>query len=511
MIFTSPEFLVFALIFFGLWFALPRLFGVGSRRPLLLIASYLFYGSWNAKFLLLIFGSTLLDFWVGGRLAQTEDAQRRKRLLMLSLAGNLGALGFFKYYGFFVDSAVAGLAALGLTVSPPTLHVVLPVGISFYTFQTLSYTIDVYRRELPAAKRFVDFALYVTFFPQLVAGPIERATRLLPQMANLNLPPRWSGLGLIAWGAFKKAALADNFAQIVELTYADPQLSYAPALWIGSWAFAFQIYCDFSGYSDMAIGLARLLGLELMQNFKAPYASCGPSEFWRRWHISLSSWLRDYLYIPLGGNRHGPWRTQRNLMLTMLLGGLWHGAAWNFVLWGAWQGLLLAAFRPRFWRRLHAAATQRVGAPLVRLLQRLVFFQLVTLGWALFRAQSLADCATLWSKMLSAQVWRELPAFWHKLIHSGQAQYVLVRATEGDEPWRSGLIYASEAHFVLGMMLVGLLLLIGQWRWPHEASRLIERVWRGPIALRLAFVLGLIYAAALLAPETPPPFIYFQF
>jgi D-alanyl-lipoteichoic acid acyltransferase DltB (MBOAT superfamily) len=486
MIFTAPEFAIFGLAFFALWFSLGRL-SSGVRRPLLLAASYAFYGSWNAKFLLLIVGSTALDFWVGRAIAATDDPKRRRRLLQLSLLGNLGSLGFFKYYGFFAASVSGGLAALGLDVGVPTLEVILPVGISFYTFQTLSYTIDVYRRDLPAARNFIDFALYVSFFPQLVAGPIERASHLLPQMRHLSGRADWSGLGLIALGAFKKAAIADNLAGVVDLAYTQPHDAYAPALWIGTWAFAFQIYCDFSGYSDMAVGLARLLGLDLVQNFRAPYASAGPSEFWRRWHISLSTWLRDYLYIPLGGNRGGPWATQRNLALTMLLGGLWHGAAWNFVLWGAWQGLMLAAFRPPFWRRLNDAVAARIGARTVLWLRRIVFFQLVCLGWALFRAGSLAECGVIWGKLLSPAVFTELDLVWNGVLASG------------------------EGPFLMGMGALCLGLWWVQNRWPTDPARLVAAVWRGPVALRAAFVLGLLYIAAVLAPETPPPFLYFQF
>ncbi|MCA9546728.1 MAG: MBOAT family protein, partial [Myxococcales bacterium] len=281
MVFTTPQFVAFFVLFFGAWLALPR----RARKPLLLVGSYLFYGSWNPHFLWLIFGSTLLDFAVGRAVHRSADPRRRKQLVTLSVVGNLGVLAFFKYFDFFVGSAVQGLNALGLDASAPVLEVVLPVGISFYTFQTMSYTIDIYRGQLEPSDDFVDFALYVSFFPQLVAGPIERAKHLLPQLKDLaQNRADWSGLGLIALGAFKKVAIADNMAALVELTYTQPEQAWAPALWIGTYAFAIQIYCDFSGYSDIAVGLGRLMGLDIIQNFRSPYAAAGPSEFWRRWH-----------------------------------------------------------------------------------------------------------------------------------------------------------------------------------------------------------------------------------
>ena len=484
MIFTTPQFAVFFVLFFAVYGAL----GPRGRKGWLLAASYFFYGSWNANFLLLIAGSTLLDFYVGRALAASDDATRRKRLVTLSVAANLSALGFFKYCNFFIDSAVAGLTAMGLDVSAPLLEIVLPVGISFYTFQTMSYTIDIYRRTLDPTDSLLDFALFVAFFPQLVAGPIERASHLLPQIVNLaERRADLSGLGLIALGVFKKVVIADNLATIVEATYADPGSTHAVALWIGTYAFALQIYCDFSGYSDIAIGIGRLLGLDIVENFRAPYAAAGPSEFWRRWHISLSSWLRDYLYIPLGGNRGGEWRLKRNLMITMLLGGLWHGAAWNFVLWGAFHGLLLVAFRPALFRRLgerlDAHAVARWPALVVR---RLVFFHLVCIGWALFRAQSLTDCTVLLRKLLDPTGWR-LGAWLDAAAASGEGRYLLF----------------------VGAVMLALVLL--QNAWSVGTKRVVEVLWRAPAPIRALVVVSLLYSAMLLAPEKPPPFLYFQF
>ncbi|MFN3198777.1 MAG: MBOAT family O-acyltransferase [Bradymonadia bacterium] len=489
MIFTTPEFVLFFLLFFWIYAALPKGADHGRGRKLWLLGgSYFFYGSWDPWCLLLILASTVLDFSVGRRLGETTDAVQRKRLVTVSLVGNLGILAFFKYFNFFADSLHQLLGAVGLDVSLPVLEVVLPVGISFYTFQTLSYTIDIYRGRLTPTERPLDFALFVAFFPQLVAGPIERASHLLPQIERLHtLKVDPSGWGFIAIGVFKKAIIADHIGAIVELTYADPANTHPMALWLGTYAFAIQIYCDFSGYSDIAVGLSRLLGLDLVQNFAAPYAAAGPSEFWRRWHISLSSWLRDYLYIPLGGNRGPQWFVYRNLMLTMLLGGLWHGAAWNFVLWGAWHGLLLAVFRPAFWDRLRAALSPNpVMAFVVTLLRRLVFFHLVCLGWALFRAQSLAECVTIWGKLLDPTQWA-----W--------SQWMGFVAQSGEGRWLA---------FSAGAML---LLVLAQNVRREGTDVWVARLWRGPAAVRFVFIITLLYTTALLAPEAPPPFIYFQF
>jgi D-alanyl-lipoteichoic acid acyltransferase DltB (MBOAT superfamily) len=483
MSFASPAFVVFFLLFFWVW---PNLHG--RARPLfLLAASYLFYASWSAPLLLLLIGSTLLDFSVARAIHRSEDPGRRRRLLALSLIGNLGALAFFKYHDFFAGSAAAGLQALGLDIGAPTLAVVLPVGISFYTFQTLGYSVDVYRRHIVPCASPLDFALYVAYFPQLVAGPIERAGHLLPQLAALSsrVAPRadLSGFGLIALGAFKKVVIADNLAPIVDAVYADPAHAWAPALWFATYAFAFQIFCDFSGYSDMAVGVARLMGVSLTQNFRAPYAAAGPAELWRRWHISLSSWLRDYLYVPLGGNRHGPWRTARNLLLTMLLGGLWHGAAWHFVLWGAYHGLLLVLFRPGFWARLYRRLPLQ---PLVRLLRWFVFFHLVCLGWALFRAPDLAACGVVLGRLLD-------PRGWHWSAWLGEV------AASGE-----GRLLAMWGTVMATLLLVQVAGRVGSEEW-------VARVWRAPHALRFLFVVALLYACVLLAPEAPQPFIYFQF
>jgi alginate O-acetyltransferase complex protein AlgI len=381
---------------------------VGLRNCFLLVASYTFYGFWDWRFLSLIAISTLVDFYCGKRMAQLEATEEnrtvRKNLLLASLVTNLGFLGFFKYCDFFIESAAASLELFGLSPNLTTLGIVLPVGISFYTFQTLSYTIDVYRGRMKAETSLLNFATYVAFFPQLVAGPIERARDLLPQFrepTRLKAEQLHSGFFLICWGLFKKVVVADNVAGIADAAFALEDPNGWQAL-LGAYAFAVQIYCDFSGYTDIARGAARCLGFELSLNFNIPYVAQNPSDFWRRWHISLSSWLRDYLYIPLGGNRKGARRTYINLMLTMLLGGLWHGAAWTFVLWGAYHGLLLAAYRlftPWVLERLRIPD----GAPgfILRLLNGLFFFQLVCISWILFRATSVKQAINFMTAAVS--------------------------------------------------------------------------------------------------------------
>ena len=403
MLFNSDVFLkFFAAFVLFYWLVRHRL---AARNVLVVTASLLFYFWWvvdreilfqgwyDWRFLALLLFTCLLDFSVGLGLDGLSGARPRKLLLGASVVGNLGILGFFKYHGFFVTSVAGALANLGVTVELPTLKVILPAGISFYTFQSMSYTIDVYRRELPATRRLSTFLAYVTFFPQLVAGPIERAARLLPQFERPRVITRAmleEGVWLMLWGMFKKVALADNFAPLTDLVFNQPHFS-APMVVGGVLAFALQIYCDFSGYSDIARGVARVLGFELMVNFNVPYAATSVRDFWRRWHISLSTWLRDYLYIPLGGNRRGPARTYGNLLVTMLLGGLWHGAAWNFVLWGAWHGLGLALNRAA----IFDFQFSMLSSKLRRAISWLGTMLFILYGWLLFRAGSWEQIAAM--------------------------------------------------------------------------------------------------------------------
>jgi D-alanyl-lipoteichoic acid acyltransferase DltB (MBOAT superfamily) len=382
MAFNSLRFLfIFLPIVLVVW-RLPRHKWV--RLVLMIAASYTFYAFAAGWYALLMVVSTTVDYTVGRLLERTEAPGRRKLILLLSLVFNLGLLSFFKYYGFFIDS-VNGIA--GHPVLRATLHVILPAGISFYTFQSMGYSIDVYRRDLAPSRSFLEFAAFVSLFPQLIAGPIVRPKVLLPQLASkdpIDNSRLMAGLMLFTCGLLKKVLLADRLA-----FYADPILNDMDTfgsvdLWLAMTAFGLQIYFDFSGYTDMARGLARMLGLEFIINFDSPYQADSPSDFWKRWHISLSSWLRDYLYIPLGGNRKGPRRTALNLFLTMLLGGLWHGAGFNFIVWGAFHGLLLLAYHrwQRHWDRLH----RRVRQGLMVLL--------VLASWIPFRMHSLGDIWT---------------------------------------------------------------------------------------------------------------------
>lgn len=383
MNFNSPQYLFFLPVVALVFASLRR--REGPRDLVLLVASYMFYMSWNWKYAGLIAFSTLVDFQVGKALGRSTSERTRWALVTLSLVTNLGLLALFKYWNFFLDTANDGLALLGAEITLPYHELLLPVGISFYTFQTLSYTIDVYRRQIPVEENLARFAVFVSFFPQLVAGPIVRASEFLPQLRTVPVIDEERvryGLWRIFRGLAKKVILADllaNFA--VDAVFANPQAFSALDLLLALYAYAFQIYNDFSGYSDIAIGSAALLGFHIPENFNRPYLSRNVREFWTRWHISLSSWLRDYLYIPLGGNRN---RTTRNLLITMLLGGLWHGAAINFVLWGAYHGLLLI-----FARGSDRHGGGKEGSRIV--LQRLVTFHLVLFGWLLFRVTSWAN------------------------------------------------------------------------------------------------------------------------
>lgn len=391
MLFTEPVFFVFfAAVFAAAWLDRSH----RRRKLCLLAASYLFYAAWDWRFLTLIALSTLVDFAVGLGLGRTLRPAGRRALLVASLGLNLGVLGVFKYYGFFLESATGMLSALGLESAGRVPEIVLPVGISFYTFQTLSYTIEVYRGRLAPVRSLSDFALFVGFFPQLVAGPIVRAADFLPQLDSL---PRWRDVAvrrylvLFLVGFAKKACIADNVAPFADSVFAAPETFTAVAIWTAVALYAVQIYCDFSGYTDMAIACAGLLGYRLARNFDFPYLAHNVSDFWRRWHVSLSTWLRDYLYVPLGGSRGSRLATHRNLMLTMLLGGLWHGAAWTFVAWGALHGLALVAHRE--WRRW--AAGRLPALPGGRLLATALTLHWVLLTWSFFRAQSLADAGLL--------------------------------------------------------------------------------------------------------------------
>ncbi len=387
MAFNSIPFGVFLTVAFFVFWALQR--SQRARVTWLLAASYFFYGCWNARYLGLIVFSTLLDYWVGARLHRETRPARRRAWLSVSLVGNLGVLATFKYYDFFAESLVTLLARFDLSISPPLLDVLLPVGISFYTFQTLSYTIDIYRGKLEPAESLLEFAVFVAFFPQLVAGPIVRAKQFLPQFRRLpTLTPErlGTGLALILKGLFKKIVIADFLAKrLVDPVFAGPEAYGAADTWLSIYAYALQLYGDFSGYTDIAMGSARLIGFELPENFRAPYASRTLQDFWQRWHITLSTWLRDYLYIPLGGSRVGPVRTYVNLSMVAFVAGLWHGAHWTLVAWGGMHGIGLALTRLyQRWREGHRGPAPPPGFAL-GVLQRALTFHFVAASMILFR------------------------------------------------------------------------------------------------------------------------------
>lgn len=340
MIFTSPAF----YIFFSVLLFLLLIFKKQSHiKIIILLASYFFYGYWDYRFLLLIIISTGIDFYIGKKISKTDDSEKRKKLLIVSIASNLSILGFFKYYNFFILSANTAFSWTGFNFA--TLNIILPVGISFYTFQTMSYTIDIFRHKLQPCKSIIDFAIFVAFFPQLIAGPIVRAIDFLPQLKEKIILKKENvaiGLQIFLFGMIKKSLIADRLSIFVDKIFENPELFSTSTMWLAIIAYSIQIYADFSGYSDMAIGIAKILGFNLPNNFNMPYSAKNITEFWHRWHITLSTWLKDYLYIPLGGSHKGNVRTYINLFITMLLGGLWHGASWNFVIWGGLHGIGLS-------------------------------------------------------------------------------------------------------------------------------------------------------------------------
>jgi alginate O-acetyltransferase complex protein AlgI len=398
--------------FFACVFILYRLLPHRGQNYMLLVASYIFYGYWDWRFLFVMLFSTVVDYFAAIGIGESQSKQRRKTILVASICAQLGLLGFFKYYGFFAQEFGGLLTRLGLPVSLPVLTVLLPVGISFYTFQTMSYTIDVYRGQQKPTKNFIDFALFVSFFPHLVAGPIVRAAKLLPQLSNprARRPDDFrEGLYYVSTGLFKKVVVADNLGVIATTIFqANPaQLSGVECL-VGVYAFAFQIYGDFSGYSSIAQGVARWLNIDLTTNFNQPYFATSPSDFWSRWHISLSTWFRDYVFVPLARRRRvTKWRTYLSVIVVMLLSGLWHGAGWTFLAWGLFHGLLLCVYRffssRRYWffkrpQETRAVPLQSFGA---RMMKMLVMFHLVCFGWLLFRADSIGQVWSMLERFVS--------------------------------------------------------------------------------------------------------------
>ena len=477
MLFNSFIFLIFLGVVLPIFYLLPR---KEHKNLFLLLVSYFFYGYWDWRFCFLLAISTIADFAIGRAIHRSDETRRRKLLLLTSLSINLGILGFFKYFNFFIDSFETAFSIFGANFDFLHLNIILPVGISFYTFQTLSYTLDIYRRKLKPSSNFIDFALFVAFFPQLVAGPIERARHLLPQLSVRLHPTREQvseGVVLIITGLFMKVMIGDAGGRIADHIFTNPEyyssLEFLCALLI----FSVQIYADFSGYSNIARGTAKLLGVDLMRNFAQPYLSANISEFWRRWHISLSSWLRDYLYISLGGNRKGRGRTFINLMLTMLLGGLWHGANWTFVIWGALHGTYLVIHKLILGDRKPQIHYTYAGVPgfLNYFVKALLTYILVLLTWLFFRAENLQQVALFFQMM---------------------AEF-----TTGDYAVRIITITST-------FMIVTLIYDILQYRFDSDVFLLKLR----SRALTTGILGGLFLTTLLyMFVEEPLPFVYFQF
>jgi alginate O-acetyltransferase complex protein AlgI len=444
------------------------------QNTLLLAASYFFYGWWDLRFLALMIASTIVDYWLARGIEKTSNPIARKRFLVLSLVMNFGLLGVFKYFNFFVDSFQFVAVAIGLGAVPHRVwEIALPPGISFYTFQAVAYIVDVYRREIPAVKSLRDYSLFISLFPHLIAGPIQRPSHLIPQVQSartVDAGPFFDGLMLIIEGLFRKIVVADNCALVATAAFGGRLGHNAAATALGVLAFAFQIYGDFSGYSNIARGSAQLLGFHFMVNFRQPYLALSLSDFWRRWHISLSTWLRDYLYIgALGGNQLGKVRTYINLFLTMLLGGLWHGASWTFVFWGAWHGCGLAVERALGL----AAGSSSERALLATVLRRLAVFLFVIVGWAFFRSTTISEAVDF---LAGVAVWTATPVAWFTLV------FLL-------------------AHV---LPLVGIDLAL-------ETSGTEYLAGKSGYPARIVVALGLAFASLIFAANDRSAFIYFRF
>jgi alginate O-acetyltransferase complex protein AlgI len=473
MLFNSIEFLLFLPIVFVLyWFVFNKNFN--HQNLIILISSYVFYGWWDYRFLSLIFLSTIVDYVIGLKIYSQSSRKNQKTLLWCSVLFNLGILGFFKYYNFFIESWIDLLSSIGYKINSEwTLNIILPVGISFYTFQTMSYTIEIYKRKLNPTKDFISFATFVSFFPQLVAGPIERATNLLPQILNkreFKYLQGVQGLKLIFWGLFKKVVVADTLAPIVNNIFENYQNFGGETLWIGAIYFSFQIYCDFSGYSDIAIGTSKLLGFELMSNFKFPYFSRNIGEFWKRWHISLSTWFRDFLYIPLGGSKNGKWTSLKNIFIIFLVSGFWHGANWTFIIWGLFHSIL---FIPSFIFQTNrkyvssVIAENSVIPSLKEFVQVGTTFLLVTIGWVFFRSE------TIWDSF----------------------NYIIYMTQNFQIP---------KLNFTKYMVFI-IVLLITDWNFRKD-----ERLEKGEINI-IFFALMAVYLVSKIIMSGNTEFIYFEF
>lgn len=482
MLFNSIDFAIFLPIIFILYWLVPSKKLI-LQNSLIVAASYIFYGWWDWRFLSLLIFSSVIDFSVGCRLAIENNKIKRKVLLWASIVVNLGLLGFFKYYNFFLDNFISAFSFFGANIEISSLNVVLPVGISFYTFQTMSYTIDVYRRKLEPTKDFIAFLAFVSFFPQLVAGPIERATNLLPQFyvtRTFDYSKAVDGCRQILWGLFKKIVIADSCGESANIIFNNSAEYSGGTLLLGALLFSFQIYGDFSGYSDIAIGTSRLFGFALMRNFAFPYFSRDIAEFWRRWHISLSTWFRDYLYIPLGGSRGNNWRKVRNTFVVFIVSGFWHGANWTFIAWGAFHAIcflpLLLTQKNR--DNLIIVAQGRYFPSIKELFNMLLTFGIIVLAWIFFRAESIGQALDFFSKIFSKSLF-----------------------TIQKFPGRGGALTA--------LLLVMVFIFI-EWlgREQQYAIEKLGLTWKRPI--RYAIYYAIIISLCLFGGKSQQ-FIYFQF
>ncbi len=478
MLFNSIDFALFLpLVFILYWFIFNK--SKNSQNLVVVVSSYIFYGWWDWRFLSLILFSTIVDYFLGIALSIEKKKRTRKKLLLISIFVNLGFLGFFKYYNFFLDNFIEAFSFFGVTFQGSSLNIILPVGISFYTFQSLSYTIDVYKNKLEPTKDFISFAAFVSFFPQLVAGPIERATNLLPQFykkRNFDYHKGVDGIHLIIWGLFKKIVIADSCAAYANEIFGDYENMNSISLLMGAIYFSFQIYGDFSGYSDIAIGTSKLFGIDLKKNFNFPYFSRDIAEFWRRWHISLTSWFRDYLYIPLGGSRGSTLFILRNVFIVFLVSGFWHGANWTFIIWGGLNAIcfipLLLTKRNR--RNIEIVAKGKQFPNVLEFISMVTTFIIIMIGWVVFRSESLIDAINYLKLLFSFNF-------------EGGFQYLLIRR------------YTPE----LMILIFGFILF--EWN-SREKEHPFFGKWR--IIKLIIILLGLIVLGAF---ANSSEFIYFQF
>lgn len=483
MLFNSLHFAIFLPIVFALYWALNNKL-IKYQNVLLLIASYFFYACWDWRFMFLLLFSTLLDYFTGIKMAESTSPQNKKRWFWLSIGINLGFLGIFKYYNFFADSFAQALTNIGFEVNPTSLNVILPVGISFYTFHGLSYVIDIYKDKIKPEKNFIDYAVFVSFFPLLVAGPIERATHLLPQLKQqrkFDYAMAVDGMRQILWGLFKKIVIADQCAVFANMIFNNSDAYPGSTLLLGAIFFAFQIYGDFSGYSDIAIGTAKLFGINLLRNFAYPYFSRDIAEFWRRWHISLSSWFRDYLYIPLGGSRQNMAIKIRNTFIIFIVSGFWHGANWTFIVWGAINALFIlpSIIRKTNRTNLGIVAEGKVFPTLKDSFAMLSTFSITVFAWIFFRAENLVHAGNYISEIFSLSLF-------------------------------TGSAITRSGEFLTAVLLI--LLFIGiEWGGRSNKYAIENIVKNKKRILRWAIYAGIIFLIVMYMPAKSTPFIYFQF